>query len=114
MHYLDEVFHIQYPFYHCSSEGRGWLFTVLRRDRSAYYATLALSGYHRHFDLSNDNNYTATSVPIQTANTCYGLALHGMRLRLEQSSTWSGKTALDCSVETLVLILQLLYWEVRF
>lgn len=113
MHYLDEVFHIQYPFYHCSSEGRGWLLTVLRRDRSAYYATLALSGYHRHFNLSNHNNYTPTSVPLQTANTYYSLALHGTRLRLEQSSTWSGTTALDYSVETLVSILQLLYWEVR-
>lgn len=113
MHYLDEVFHIQYPFYHCSKEGRGWLFSILRRDESAYYATLALSGYHRHSTLSSHKNCTSNPVLLQTANKHYDLALQGMQLSLGQSSTWSGTTVLDRSVEILVSILQLLYWEVR-
>jgi hypothetical protein len=47
MHYLDHVFHLQYPFYDSSDpKGRGWLFSILRRAKSAYHAVLALSEYH--------------------------------------------------------------------
>lgn len=111
MHYLDEVFHILYPFYRCSGQGRGWLLTVLRRDRIACYATLALSGYHRYFNVSNYNTDTPSSVLFQTANTYYNLALHGTRLRIKESSAWGGTTALDSGTETLFAILQLLCWE---
>jgi hypothetical protein len=44
MNYLDEVFYIQYLFFHCQKkQGRSWLFAILRRVKSAYHAALALS-----------------------------------------------------------------------
>ncbi|KAH6674829.1 C6 transcription factor [Halenospora varia] len=47
MHYLDVVFYIQYPSYKPSfNQSRSWLFSSLRRARSVYHATLALSELH--------------------------------------------------------------------
>jgi hypothetical protein len=42
IHYLDRTFCIQ---------GRGWLFSILRRVKSAYHAALALSEHHRYSTL---------------------------------------------------------------
>lgn len=48
MHYLDAVFLMQYPIYKPSlvDGGRGWLLSLLLRNKSFYYITLALSANH--------------------------------------------------------------------
>ncbi|KAH6675756.1 fungal-specific transcription factor domain-containing protein [Halenospora varia] len=111
MHYLDEVFYIQYPFYDSSKGGRGWLFSILRRVKSAYYAALALSEHYRHSTLSQHNNIASSPVLLRAKNRYYDLALQEMQLSLAQSSMWSGTTVIIRSIETLTSILQLLYWE---
>jgi hypothetical protein len=48
MHFLDRVFPLQYPMYQADTfDGRGWLLSLLLRNKSLYYAALALSSYHR-------------------------------------------------------------------
>lgn len=108
MYYLDQVFYVQYPFYRFSDQqGRGWLFSILRRVKSAYYATLALSEYHQHS--TNAQHSTVSRAKYKN----YGLALQEMQLSLAECQTWSGTTDLVRSVEALTSILQLLFWDVR-
>lgn len=49
MHFLDNVFPLQYPMYKPDIEdgGRGWLLALLLRTKPLYHAALALSAYHR-------------------------------------------------------------------
>jgi hypothetical protein len=109
MDYLDHVFYIQYPFYHLSTrQGRGWLFSILRRVKSVYHASLALSEYH-HYSTVLRNISIAS---LRANDRHYGLALREMQLSIAQSNTWSGTPGLIRTVETLTCILQLLFWEV--
>ena len=113
MHYLDQVFYVQYPFYHSSNrQGRGWLFSILRRVKSAYYASLALSEYYQQSKLPRQSSISSSPNPSAAKGRYYDLALQEMRLSLAQSDTWSGTLSVIRSVETLTSILQLLFWEV--
>jgi hypothetical protein len=113
MHYLDQVFHIQYPFYHSPTrQGRGWLFSILMRVKSAYHAALALSEHHRHSTLQNTGSPSSLS-HLRAKDGHYNLALREIQLLIGQSHTWTGTTGLICSIEALTCILQLLFWEVR-
>ncbi|KAL2825080.1 fungal-specific transcription factor domain-containing protein [Aspergillus cavernicola] len=49
MHFLDDVFPLQYPAYKADvlEGGRGWLLHLLLRTKPLYHAALALSSYHR-------------------------------------------------------------------
>lgn len=49
MHFLDNVFCLQYPLYRPSivDGGRGWLLSLLLKTKPLYHASLALSAYHR-------------------------------------------------------------------
>jgi hypothetical protein len=49
MHFLDNVFPLQYPMYKPGilEGGRGWLLALLLRMKPLYHAALALSAYHR-------------------------------------------------------------------
>lgn len=49
MHFLDNVFPLQYPMYRPKvlEGGRGWLLTLLLKTKPLYHAALALSAYHR-------------------------------------------------------------------
>lgn len=49
MHFLDDVFPLQYPIYKpkVREGGRGWLLTLLLDTKPLYHAALALSAYHR-------------------------------------------------------------------
>ena len=49
MHFLDNVFPLQYPMYKPGilEGGRGWLLNLLLRTKPFYHAALALSAYHR-------------------------------------------------------------------
>ncbi|KAH8812836.1 fungal-specific transcription factor domain-containing protein, partial [Xylogone sp. PMI_703] len=111
MHYLDEVFFIQYPYYHAfNNQGRGWLYSLLRCVKSAYYATLALSEHHRYLTLQSNNRAVTTPHPRDNA-IYYNLALQAMQLSIGESHNWSGATSLTQSIEALSCILQLLFRE---
>jgi len=106
MHYLDEVFGIQYPFYNSPRRrSRGWLFSAIRRAKSTYHATLALSEWH----LKSTMELSTTTGPTTRH---YDLAVREMELSLAISHTWSSAERLARSTEALTCILQLLFREV--
>ena len=114
MHYLDQVFHIQYPFYQSPiRQERGWLFSILMRVKSAYHAALALSEHHRHSILPQNSGFANSPSSLRAKGGHYDLALREIQLFIGQSHMWTGTTGLVRSIEALTCILQLLFWEVR-
>lgn len=113
MYYLDEVFYVQYPFYHSlGRQGRGWLYSILRRAKSAYHATLALSECRLLSTLPRDNDTTANLDLLRSQNSYYDLALQELQALLESSDVLDAHSNLGYSLEALTTILQLLFWEV--
>ena len=112
MYYLDEVFYFQYPFYHSiHRQSRGWLFSILKNTKSAYYAVLALGEYHRQSTLPlQPGNHGNTS--LRGDRTYYGLALQEIQCSLARSHTGSNGISVKRTVEALTCLLQLLFWEV--
>jgi hypothetical protein len=114
MHYLDHVFHVQYPFYNASKRaGRGWLFSIIRQARSAYHASLALSEYHQHLKLLQQTRNSNSPNILKAKGSHYDLAVQKMHVSLKQSQPWSRIQDFTQGIETLTCILQLLFWEVR-
>jgi hypothetical protein len=109
MHYLDEVFYIQYPFYNSSDKQlRLWIFSNLRRVRSVYYATLALSKQHMQSTMKS------SLLPTQSNETnYYDMALQEMDLGLREFSGLSETARLARSVEGITCTLQILFCDVR-
>lgn len=56
MHFLDNIFPLQYPMYkpRVAGEGRGWLLSFLLRAEPFYHAALALTVYHRRTTMLAD------------------------------------------------------------
>jgi len=109
MHYLDEVFYIQYPFYNSRhKQSRAWLFSILKRAKSVYYATLALSERHLLSTAEGSINLTLTN-----KSNYHVLALQEMGLSSGEAG-WSGIASQDCTIEGITCILQLLFHEVRW
>jgi len=105
MHYLDKVFYIQYPFYNSrNTQSRLWLFSILRRVRSVYHATLALS--ERHIQ-----SMVESSLQIQANKmNYYDMALRELELSIAECSR--GTDSLIHNVEGSTCILQILFCEV--
>jgi hypothetical protein len=83
MYYLDQVFHIQYPFYHSSHRrGRGWLFAILRQVKTAYHAALALSEHHQHSMLPQHSSISSSTNRSLVKGKHYDLALEKCNLAL--------------------------------
>jgi hypothetical protein len=113
MHYLDHVFHLQYPFYDSSDlKGRGWLYSILRRAKSAYHAVLALSEYHYYMTHPRHKNMARGFIHLAAKDGHYNLALRETHLSLAQYHMWSEATRLSRSIEALTSILHLIFWEV--
>ncbi|KIN02836.1 hypothetical protein OIDMADRAFT_119171 [Oidiodendron maius Zn] len=109
MYYLDYVFYLQYPFYHClNDEGRGWLFSTLKKFKPAYHASLALSKYSQYATRSRQGCHHSHS---QLKESHYDLALQELQLALSETQTWSVSQTLVRSIECLTCIIQLLFWE---
>jgi hypothetical protein len=53
MHFLDNVFPLQFPMYRPEvlDGGKGWLLANLLQSKPLYYAALAIGSYHRRMDM---------------------------------------------------------------
>ncbi|KAJ5257139.1 hypothetical protein N7478_013243 [Penicillium angulare] len=113
MYYLDEVFYIQYPFFHCQrKQGRGWLFAILRRVKSVYHAALALSERQRLSSSPSRNSDIASSlIQLRSPNSHYDIAIRKVQAMINYSNTSKGRDLLLDSIEILMSILQLLFFE---
>ncbi|GKZ19208.1 hypothetical protein AbraIFM66951_008042 [Aspergillus brasiliensis] len=113
MHYLDRVFYIQYPFYHTQDrQGRGWLLSLLRRIEPAYYASLALSELDLLSTSLSKNELPARLAQLRIKDGYYDLALQGMQRIMADSFSWNTQSQFTHSLEGLISILQLLFWEI--
>jgi hypothetical protein len=110
MNYLDKVFYLQYPFYHLpDTQGRGWLFSILRRVKSAFHAVLALSEQHLNSSRPRNSDITTRLVCLRAEGSHHDLALREMLLSIRESHTWNESMLLVRSLEALTCILQLLF-----
>ena len=108
LHYLDEIFYTQYPFYsNPHKQFRSWLFSIIRRVPSVYHATLALSECHME---SITANCRITTKPKE--KDYYTLALHEVEVKVRECSSLSGRARLVQSLENLACISQILFYEV--
>jgi hypothetical protein len=115
MHYLDQVFYIQFPFYGLSTtaSGRGWLLSLLGKVKPLYSAVLALSQFHRNsLRQVTTNNATVDAHKFYRMQVRYNMALKELQIIIGESLTWSGTTGLIRSIQALTCILQLLFFEV--
>lgn len=79
MHFLDNVFPLQYPMYNpgVSEGGRGWLLLLLLQARPLYHAALAVSACHRRSVLHakvGHSHQVAVSVQQRHSDFCVKLA----------------------------------------
>lgn len=113
MHYFDQVFYVQYPFYVPNeNEGRGWLLSILRQAKSAHHATLALSEYHK-LSISPSNEIRKSSHNVSVLEDGhFDLAVREMQSHIRNLKPWTEDFDIDRALEALTCILQLLFWEV--
>ena len=101
MHYLDEVFYIQYPFYNFpNKQSRGWLLSSIKRTRSAYHATLALS--QRHLQSTAEISLRSRLHNKPSYNI---MALQEMEVTMDKSSSSREPASITC-------VLQVIFYEV--
>lgn len=114
MHYLDDLFYTQYPFYNPADKyKRAWLFSIIKQVKPAYYATLALSERDLLISsMAQDADIEALTERLRTNNSYYELAIQGLKRYLDDAQSLQGQGDLVHCVEGLTSIIQLLYWEV--
>jgi hypothetical protein len=114
MYYLDEVFYIQYPFFHCQKkQGRGWLFAILRRVKSVYHAALALSERQILSSSSSRNSDIASSlIQLRAQNSHYDIAVQQMQVMINDTDASKSRGILLHNIEILMSMLQLFFFEV--
>ncbi len=102
MHYLDEVFHIQFPFYNIPNRrSRSWLFSTIRRTRSVYHATLALSQY-----LLRSTADTSVSPMLSSNRNHYEMAHREFEVT-------RGETRQSSTLPRVTCMLQILFYDVH-
>jgi len=109
MHFLDNVFPLQYPMYkpEIVEGGRGWLLTLLHRTEPFYHAALALSAYHRRsFILAK------VSHPYQVAALVQQEKHLEICINLVHQSAQNGCPYIGLGIVTSVV--QLVFFEVLF
>ncbi|KIM98218.1 hypothetical protein OIDMADRAFT_181709 [Oidiodendron maius Zn] len=112
MHYFDEVFYVQYPFYHSHErQKRGWLFSILKRSPAAYHAALALSEHHLLSMQAQNSNITTSVARLRTKDGYYNLASKEMKVIVEEARELDDCTRLNHALGGLTSILQLLFYE---
>ncbi|EED11980.1 C6 transcription factor, putative [Talaromyces stipitatus ATCC 10500] len=113
MHYLDDVFYTQNPFYNPADKyKRAWLFSIIKQVKPAYYATLALS--ERDLLISSmlqDVDIQDLTERLRAKNSYYDLAVQGLKPYLDDAQNLQVHEDLVRCVEGLTSILQVLYWE---
>jgi hypothetical protein len=107
IHYLDEVFFIQFPFFNTpKKQCRGWLFSTLRRVKSSYYASLALSECHLRSEEQQ-------SLPILShGNHYHEIALREMKLQIGEVGSSNTLTSSTEIVDAIACLVQILFYEV--
>ncbi|KPM41353.1 hypothetical protein AK830_g5178 [Neonectria ditissima] len=104
MHFLDNVFPLQYPMYRpdITKGGRGWLLNLLLGSKPFYHAALALSVYHRRTAVPASNKHQVATLVQQEQHL--EISLNAMNFAMQNSC---GVDARGLGVATAVVQLML-------
>lgn len=112
MHYVDDVFPHQFPFYHSQFVGkREWLLPLLSSTKSVYYATLCLSLLHKENCFNRDQPGSGSFCQEERLRY-YILALRETQQLLPQLSPECGLETVRYCVPSLASALHLISYEV--
>lgn len=116
MHYLDNVFSRQFPFYYNHAVGkREWLLTLLTSTKSVYFATLSLS----LLQITSTTSPLGSNEVEQYTNwheekICYYvLALQESQKLVQELNPVDGLEKIKGSIHAIAATIQLMSYEVN-
>ncbi len=114
MHFLDNVFPLQYPMYKSGilNEGRGWLLALLLRTNPLYHAALALSAYHRRTIMLANSRTTAQAAALIEQEKHLELCLTDFQNTMKTINRFA-KLCPSEGLGIIAAIVQLVFFEVR-
>lgn len=117
MHYLDNVFYIQFRFFTPSVQagGRGWLLSLLNHTKPLYHAAISLSAFHQQSLISQQGADQAQIDYFHQLELHHNLTLEELQwfIRAHTESTSLGK-GFGGKVQILACMVQLISFEVRY
>ena len=114
MHFLDNVFLLQYPMYNPGIQkgGRGWLLAVLLRSKSLYHAALAIAEHHRHKAMPPSMSQQHRIVALVREEVNHGTCMT-ILTKLATKPSCAGGTSTHNGVGAAISVIQPLFYEVR-
>lgn len=116
MHYLDNVFYVQFRFHRpaISAGGRGWLLSLLNCTKPLYHAALSLSAFHQQSLLWRRREDQAQIDYLHTLERHHNLTLKELQLFIHaHSDVHITHGAFSSNVQILACMVQLISFEVR-
>ncbi|CAD6441708.1 d1d0f868-bc7f-4041-9282-0bd0376a3ad6 [Sclerotinia trifoliorum] len=115
MHFLDNVFPLQYPIYkpEVAEGGRGWLLSLLLKTKPLYHASIGLSAYHRGVVLraKSYGGCTKPSIAEQEGHLAICLNEFQNAIRSAQNNTDCGSAVPESSLGIMACVVQLIFFE---
>jgi hypothetical protein len=107
MHFLDEVFPLQYPMYKPSvfQGGRGWLLALLLRTKPLFHVALAFAIYHRRIATHTTLNEASRMAYLVQQETNLGLSI-------EMLNTFAQNSCPASQLGIVTSVAQLMFFEV--
>lgn len=115
MHFLDNVFPLQYPIYkpEVAEGGRGWLLSLLLKTKPLYHASIGLSAYHRGVVL-REKSYggcTKPSIAEQEGHLAICLNEFQNAIRSAHDSSDCSSAVPESSLGIMACVVQLIFFE---
>lgn len=109
MHFLDNVFLLQYPMYKPGilEGGRGWLLALLLRSKPLYHAALALSVHHRRMTI-----LAKISHPCRVANLVK--QEKHLEICIKSVNQFTQSACSKSGLGIAIAVVQLVFFEVCF
>jgi hypothetical protein len=113
MNYLDIIFPLQFYFYQPSTaeRGRGWLLSLLLRDKSSYYTALSFSVLQQLIFVHKGNAVMEQRL-LEELDQYHSLAIAELQRQLDYLPSVSGAEHLKTGLGTLACTIQLMSIEV--
>jgi len=116
MHFLDNVFCLQYPLYKpaVSEGGRGWLLSLLLRTKPLYHASLALSAYHRSTMFVAQHCCPTTPSGMTEQEEHLAISLRELQGAIQNVDQFVTRACPANSLGMMASTVQLIFFEVGF
>ncbi|OQV05016.1 Fungal specific transcription factor domain-containing protein [Cladophialophora immunda] len=119
MHYLDHVFHLQYPLFSKTAviHSRSWVLDMMYECASFYWLVLGLASYHKESTAATSNQYLGPSEPGQLAGwrVYHAFGLHEFRQTVasmgQDNSVDAGTGKVEKGLQILACVVQFLSFK---